>query len=159
MTEEQIKEMLNGIINNGEKWEYRWCTADGWSNWKDYKLGYEIFDDYEYRKVETWYVYGEMGLEPFISKEDRNSGTKLFKGTKEDCEKWIEEHTNTWLEKEIAKSRYVKGGDIRIISTVVCRKILGEIAKKQSVPYATCEPIELTYDEIKQIIKDLGIEL
>lgn len=56
MTEEQIKEMLNGIINNGEKWEYRWCTADGWSNWKDYKLGYEIFDNYEYRKVEkkTW---------------------------------------------------------------------------------------------------------
>lgn len=44
--------MPNGIINNGEKWEYRWCTADGWSNWKDYKLGDKIYDNYEYRKVE-----------------------------------------------------------------------------------------------------------
>lgn len=59
MTEEQIKEMLNGIINNGEKWEGRKKTGYDpidelytYTEWQPYKLGDEIHDDYEYRKVE-----------------------------------------------------------------------------------------------------------
>lgn len=64
MTEEQIKEMLNGIINNGEEWEGRpkyandcdhWCSLcyiSGKCLWQPYKLGDEIHDNWEYRKKE-----------------------------------------------------------------------------------------------------------
>lgn len=98
MTEEKIKEMLNGIINNGEKWEYRWCTADGWSNWKEYKLGYEIYDGYEYRKVEknkTW-LEESMELQGYISfppgcPDYEKKKICFKKGAKEVCKKILEE--------------------------------------------------------------------
>lgn len=61
-----LKDKLQHYLDDFEHWCSRddryekpcvWFeTIDGWSNWKDYKLGYEIYDRYEYRKVEkkTW---------------------------------------------------------------------------------------------------------
>lgn len=60
MTENEIKIMLNGIINNNEVWEYRCSSKNECStcmigkctikNWKPYRLGYAINPNFEYRK-------------------------------------------------------------------------------------------------------------
>lgn len=57
MTDKQIKEMLNGIINNGEEWECRPIEIEDYvdissDDWQPYKLGDEIHADWKYRKVE-----------------------------------------------------------------------------------------------------------
>lgn len=98
MTEENIKEMLNGIINNGEKWECRCLKQECCSDcdyscvknkiWQSYKLGNAIHDDWEYRKVETWLektfplglIVGDLHME----------GEKERKGATEVCKKILE---------------------------------------------------------------------
>ena len=39
-----------------------------------------------------------------------------------------------------------------------CKKILEKIAEKQFAPYATCEPIELTFEEVRQIVTEIETE-
>ena len=160
MREEQIKSMLNGIINNGEKWEYRWCTADGWSNWKEYKLGDRIFDDYEYRKVETWYVmYSPTNPSGYYCNCIWNGeDTKYFESTsKEECEKWIEEHTKkSWLEEYMKStcSNKFERDNTKIDITEVCKKIMKELPKYLSESLY-CEVV----GNLRLVFKDLGIKL
>lgn len=99
MTDEQIKEMLNGIINNGEKWECRECNElDTRTDlnkhkfeWQPYKIGEGIHEDWEYRKVETWleeYLYSNYG---------ENAQYYIRIGAKEVCKKILEEMENRAL--------------------------------------------------------------
>lgn len=89
MTENEIKEMLKDIIDNGAEYEFRWHTAYGWSDWKHYELGNKICDRYEYRKVEKWYVVKETDQTFNISPYERaiRYNPIHFEGTKEECEK------------------------------------------------------------------------
>lgn len=160
MTEEQIKEMLNGIINNDEKWEYRWCTADGWSSWKDYKLGYEIYDNYEYRKVDVWYVLEDDRYDNnFLLqnyKGDPIYNPIRFVGTKEACEKFIQDHTKkTWME-ERKSCLSVSFGKKNINcyeagATEICKKILEEMENRALSGVGATT--------LRNIFKDLGVEL
>lgn len=179
MTEEQKKEMLNGIINNGEKWEGR-CTkklfcfnnyntpCEDNHKWQPYKLGDEIHDDWEYRKVETWYVFKNVNFqyETLKNKVGRNIDKLVFEGTKEECEKWIEEHTKkTWLEETfplglIVGDLHMEGEKERKGATEVCKKILEEvkckIAEKRKLGFTF---VNIDAKELKEIIKELGIEV
>lgn len=79
MTDEHIKEMLNGIINNDEKWEYTHIDRNGdYTPWKPYKLGDEIHDDWEYRKVETWYVLYGNDCYPYYIDKSVMDGENIF---------------------------------------------------------------------------------
>ena len=152
MTEEQIKEMLNGIINNGEKWECRPIIKANNAidleekqnrynfKYEPYKLGDEIHDDWEYRKVETLYVAStdrdEEGhiIFSIVSHQPLLDSNTYFKGTKEECEKWIEEHTKkTWLEEKYPLNDYCTYIDISLNESKresvkeVCKKILEEV--------------------------------
>ena len=106
MTQEQIKGMLNGIINNGEKWECRPIIKANNAfdleekqnrynfKYEPYKLGDEIHADWEYRKVKNWY-------EDYL---------KLFpkSGQKETCRIVCKEVTKKILE-EVKKSNNILG--------------------------------------------------
>lgn len=182
MTDEQIKKMLNGIINNDEKWEYTHIDRNGdYTPWKPYKLGNEIHDNWEYRKVEKWYVEStdrdKEGHIIFsvVSHQPLLDSNIYFEGTKEECEKWIKEHTQkTWLEEylenyftdhtEYSLSR--KGdllGGIRIGATEVCKKILEEVDKnvvfKNFENYEHGKALCITLDKLEGIIKDLGVKV
>lgn len=170
MTEEQIKEMLNGIINNGEKWE---CIPPfkqeprGMSAhcWQPYKLGDEIHNDYEYRKIKTWFVYGHVNNFKLTSEFDTTLNI-WHKGSKEECEKWIEENTKkkTWLEEYLIQNLLNKNSiayeETRYGITNVCKKILekvrGKIAEKQKLGFSFSN---IDSEELKEIIKELGVEL
>lgn len=90
--------------------------------------------------------------------------------TKEECEKWIEEHTQkTWLEEnyplneefpyDILGINEVKQDAI----TEVCKKILEEVEKnvvfKDFENYEHGKALCITLDKLEDIIKDLGVEL
>lgn len=168
MTEEHIKEMLNGIINNGEKWECRalphcgicfeeHCQTLCAHKWQPYKLGDEIHADWEYRKVETWCVFKCKDNIYLRGKKEilENDHIELiFEGTKEECEKWIEEHTKkSWLEEYMKStcSNKFERDNTKIDITEVCKKILEEADKEVGLCSASYY--------LKLIIKDLGIEL
>lgn len=109
MTEEQIKEMYLGIINNGEKWERKANYSDD-CEWQLYKLGEGIHEDWEYRKVEkkTW-------LEEQIEKEhsEFDSYTRIvYKASaSEVCKKIMEE-----LPKYLSESLYCEVvGNLRLV--------------------------------------------
>lgn len=142
MTEKQIKEMLNGIINNGEKWECRpkgyycseeqkyvdkqcdydacghTCRDDCYDDWHPYKLGDEIHKDWEYRK---------------------------------------EEHTKkTWLEEylDFNCDSKIEAHNFKIDIKNVCKKIMEELPKYLSESLY-CEVV----GNLRLVFKDLGIEL
>lgn len=166
MTDSEIKEMLKDIIDNGAEYEFRWLRTDGWSDWKPYRLGEEIlYNDsrYEYRKIEKWYVYLQSdGSYIFL----RELGKKtifdkiMFEGTKEECEKWIKEHTKSWLEIVIAQK--IDEESVHFISAYklgvkdICQKILEEVKIKNI--YLSIES-KINYFALEDIIKDLGVNL
>lgn len=144
------------------------------TEWKPYKLGEEIHSDWEYRKIEQWYVYSYKEntkkytmLNIAYQVGDLNIIEIPFVGTKEECEKWIEEHTKkTWLESYLykVKSRSLYGGDnFKEGIEAVCKKILEEVNRnKQNIEIDTYmhyyEDVILV-DRIVSIIKKLGIEV
>lgn len=171
MIEEQIKEMLNGIINNGEKWEGRpkyanvcdqkcsLCHISGKCLWQPYKLGDEIHADWEYRKVETWCVFKCKDNIYLRGKKEilENDRIELiFEGTKEECESYIKEHTKkSWLEEyiKLTVTKRHRKNDVVIDITEVCKKILEEVKKSNNILGS------IVYKDVEDIIKDLGIEL
>ena len=77
---------------------------------------------------------------------------------KEECEKWIEEHTKkTWLEEylNINCDDKIEAHNSKIDIENVCKKILEEV-EKQTVNEGC---VAITSFELKEIIKELGIEL
>lgn len=105
---------------------------------------------YEYRKVEKWYVV-EFEDGHFQIENTKKYMDVLFEGSKEECEKWLEEHTKkTWLE-EYLYSNYGENAQyyIRIGAKEVCKKILEELNKNGSECHQTVE----------HIIQNLGVEI
>lgn len=174
MTDEEIKEMLNGIINNGEKWECRPVIKANNAfdleekqnrynfKYEPYKLGEEIHKDWEYRKVEVWCVFqwyksGNYHLQRTEILNDNYDYIIMFEGTKEECEKWIEYHTNkTWLDERksclsVSFSKEVINGYSAGV-TEVCKKVLEDIRTHEGIE-------QLTKFYIAEIIKDLGVDL
>lgn len=155
MTENEIKEMLNDIINNGAEYECRFIAGLNPHTWKPYKLGEGINEFYEYRKVEKWYVFCYGNNDYIIIKDVTSCGKPcVFEGTKKECEKWVEEHTKTWLEDYIDRNygNYIDrnyGNSIRLGAKIICEKILEELKDEKYLP---------TYEGIFNLIKDLGIE-
>lgn len=100
MTDEQIKEMLNGIINNGEKWECRPIEIEDYvdissDDWQPYKLGDEIHADWEYRKVKTWLEEKLSFYDQDCESEYNEGGKDGYKaGATEVCKKILEEADN-----------------------------------------------------------------
>ena len=142
MTEEQKKEMLNGIINNGEKWECRKVVTtvafgvDLHSDWLPYKLGDEIHSNWEYRKVEKWYVVKETNQTFTICSYEKAKqyNSIHFEGSKEECEKWVEEYKKTWLEETYGDEAWITddidGNEIRISAIEdFSKKLLEEVSK------------------------------
>lgn len=176
MTENEIKAMLKDIIDNGAEYEYTYLDRNGdYRPYQKYKLGNEIFSNYEYRKVEMWCVFdfGDNDYRTF--KDDTNCAVPcVFEGTKEECEKWIEEHTKTWLKKTLNEKRksstkythteldmYELGFENGIIE--VCQKILEEV---YNYSYPTHDPINdedgplvVELGDLREIIEKLGVEL
>lgn len=116
MKEEQIKEMLNGIINNDEKWECRHSVQVNksidfpeyeWSNWQTYKLGEEIHEDWEYRKVEkkTWLeeylnINCDDKIEAHNSKIDiENTCKQILEEMENKLPNYIDEGLNPFLKR------------------------------------------------------------
>lgn len=169
MTENEIKEMLNGIINNDEKWECRkeigYDQIDElyiYSEWKPYKLGDEIRSDYEYRKVEKYIVFFNMNINLEIGLKSKHSNLKSFEfeGTKEECEQWVKDHSKTWLEEYIKNETLVMNSERDIAKKsiqAVCKKILEEFENKLPLYIDTGRNYLLK--DIKSIIKDLGVEV
>lgn len=170
MTEEQKKEMLNGIINNGEKWECRQKTGYDpidelytYTEWQPYKLGDDIHNDYEYRKIKTWFVYDYVNNFKLTSEFDTTLNA-WHKGTKEECEKWIEEHTKkTWLEENCLK--FSNDKSLRpYVYCVGAEEVCKEILKKVKCKIAEKQKLGFTFsnidsEELKEIIKELGVEV
>lgn len=162
MTENEIKEMLKDIIDNGAEYEYTCKDSNGdYCLYRKYKLGMEIYSYYEFRKVEKWYVIHEGKTEDGDIVYCRQSTFEkyyaslnkeiFFKGTEEECKKWIEEHTKkTWLEKEIHRLAIAED-DIRVVAYSVCKKILEEM-ENRDLSYVSATTL-------RNIFKDLGVEL
>lgn len=182
MTKNEIKEMYKSLAN-GDDWE---CKCNGhntcsqceievcpYETWQPYKLGEAIRENFEYRKVETWYVvstdrdkeghiiFNVVSHQPLL---DSNIYTE---GTKEECEKWIKEHTKkTWLEEryptEYEDIKTVSNHlAFRTVAKEVCKKILEEVdSHKWNYEDAWDRSFEvIDIPSIHNIIKDLGVEL
>lgn len=112
------------------------------------------FDDdvntYRIKPKEIWYVNYESGKYLI-----QNSPTvKQFEGSKEDCEKWIEEHTKkTWFE-EYLYSNYGENAQyyIRIGAEIICKKILDEVRTNEGIE-------QMTKFYIGEIVQNLGVEI
>lgn len=168
MTENEIKEMLKDIIDNGAEYEYTCKDSNGdYCPYRKYKLGMEIYSYCEYRKVENWYVYLESDGSYILLRKRRIGKTIfdkiIFEGTEEECKKWIEEHTKkTWLEERksclsVSFSKEVINGYSAGV-TEVCKKIL-EVEHNLEVNSETTEGFVIGKNQLRDIIKDLGVEV
>lgn len=89
MTEDKIKEMLKDIVDNDTEYEFTYKDYNGdYVPWIPFKLGYEIRDDYEYRKVEkTW-------LEKYLENDCLVTRSEFYiakTSIKDFCKKVLEE--------------------------------------------------------------------
>lgn len=169
MTENEIKEMLLDIINNGAEYECRFEGDRGdppFNNkeWIPYNLGEEIHIDWGYRKVEKWYVFDYEDNDYRIFKDNDDCAVPcVFEGTREECEKWVEVHTKSWLEEYIKNEPLVMNSERGIAKKsiqAVCKKIMEEVSKNSTV--IEREGIENWYiaeRDISEIIKGLGVDL
>lgn len=179
MTDEQVKSMLKDIINNGSEYECKpnfecdtdgcdICRYKGYCDWRPYKLGDEIHPDWEYRKVEKWYVFDYEDNDYRIFKDDIDCAVPVvFEGSKEACEKWVKEHTKKiWLEeRKSCLSLLFERKAINCYETgvkEVCKKILEEV-DSYKWNYDDYD-MERSFDvievsDIHKVIKDLGVEL
>lgn len=171
MTENEIKEMYKSLAN-GDDWE---CKCNGYNNcthcevgfcpdenWRPYKLGEAIHENFEYRKIEKWCVTTQKEI--FELDLLKSYETPIFVGSKKECEKWIKGYMNkTWLEEKLNEMRkssteytcteldmYELGCENGIIEA--CKKILEEVDKNESHYY-------FSYFDVRDIINDLGVEV
>lgn len=163
MADEKIKTMLKDIIDNGAEYECRSILEyQDIAEWKPYKLGEGINSNYEYRKVEKWYVVKETNQTFTIClyEKAKQYNPIYFEGLKEQCEKWIEEHTKkTWLETYKEKcflgsyfslpERGTLLSGIEEGANEVCKKILEEVGSERCI----------TSEQLHLIIERLGVEL
>ena len=176
-------------LGEGDEWEYRECdehvdtVAPGYNEykfeWKPYTLGEEIHSDWHYRKIEKWYVcmngFGALSLQEKVNPKSKF----LFKGTKAQCEKYIEDNKNCWLNtsaEEFAKlnhTLYFARMDgtapddedklrqvYKDVAIEVSKKILEEVGEEAEV--VLCR--KSTNDKVgtcklKYIISNLGVEV
>lgn len=177
MTSIEIKVMLKDIIDNDVQYECRPNTIllsnpPQFPEWEEYRLGDEIHSDWEYRKVEKWYVYLESDGSYVTSNEHRIGDTifdkVVFEDSKEACEKWVEENTKkTWLEDAIesqlshpfapsCSNSEIKKVCFKNGAEEVCKKILDELGVK--LPFYIDTGRNCLLKDIAEIIKDLGVE-
>lgn len=173
MTEAEMKEMLLDIINNGAEYEYKHpethciqSETKGCNNcgkcWSKYKLGYEIHLDWKYRKVEKWYVVeNPYGFSIERDSKFETDPCREFEGSKEACEKWVEEHTKkTWLEEYIEDNATLEDRAMAyMMSKDICKKILEEVDHQVEVSSETTEGFVIGKNQLRDIIIDLGVEV
>lgn len=96
MTEDKIKEILQGLIN-GEDWEYQDVVS---SSWMPVKLGDQIKNNCEYRKASKYYVYF---IKNYIITQELYRMPSEFSGTKTQCEQYVS--SRSWaIFKHISQS-------------------------------------------------------
>lgn len=170
-------------LSEGDEWEYKECSvldtfAPGYNEskfeWKPYKLGDAINDDWIYRKVERCYVF-ENDFGALLIFDKKLQGKKLlYDGTKEECEKYIKENEKTWLNesaKEFARfhaDMYFARMDgqapddekklrkvYKDVAFEFSKKILEEVGEDAVVT------LHNTFDncKLKDIILNLGVKL
>lgn len=153
---ETDREMIADIVNNGAEYE---CSFKGvyTHSWVPYKLGDKIYHEYwEYRKVEKYIVFYNMNMELEIGLKSKHPNLKNFEfeGSKEECEKWVEEHTKkTWLKETFPIDTLCADVNFdnkksRLGATETCKKIL-EMYEKMNEPSGF----------IKSLIEDLGVKV
>ena len=147
MTENEIKEMLNDIINNGAEYECRFIAGLNPHTWKPYKLGEGINEFYEYRKVEKWYVFCYGNNDYIIIKDVTSCGKPcVFEGTKKECEKWVEEHTAEEIAEVIQD--FFPDTDLDLLATAI--QSYKDIDAWSSTPVLEKEAFERLQDVIEE---------
>lgn len=162
MTKLEIENMLLDIINNGAEYECRpigkcsHCVKCRLCDWRDYKLGDKIHDNFEYSKKEKWCVIKIECCPDYIItlKNEYNKNETYFESyQKEECEKWIKEHTKkTWFD-EIFPYDNSTNLKYRFGVRSVCKKILEEIDNLSS--YDDPKHVKSV---VESIIENLGIK-
>lgn len=159
------REIIEGLLKN-EIWEAKplYCKAAcpvgcsmnrkncdrvyDYMQWKRVKLGDAIHDNYEYRKLETWYIVNHetQGLQiaQKISDElwleiSKNSSIIFFQGTLEECKLWVEKHSKASKLVQMSKT------------------CLREVQDWLAVPNRSTR--ELAYEPIMDFGKDLVKQL
>lgn len=97
MTEKEKRNMLQSVIN-GDEWECREnMTSEfdepSYTDWKPYKLGEAIHDDWQYRKALTCYIYESLAGKLSLHMNSHIKSNLVFTGSESECIKWILDHT------------------------------------------------------------------
>lgn len=157
MREDEIKNMLSDIINNGADYEYK-RKDEGFIKWLPYKLGNEISDEYEYRKVTKFVVVMINGKYVIYTKSlFKDNKVKIyFESTSEkECGDWIIEHSN-WINENFGETDWVNddvdANDIRVSAIEdFCKELVHRVGSIP-LPVVSC-------DKLKEIIKEIGVKL
>lgn len=143
--------------------------------WVPYKLGDEVLSSHTYRKVKDWYVlkHEEDG---FIVKQklsedyfaecipfsDKTDTTEFqlwwFKGSKEDCEKWVADKCNShWIDEkfplgDVIDDMHQEGEKERLGATQFAKELI-----KRSRQQMMNDLIRIA--DLQVIIKDMGVNI
>lgn len=199
MNKTEIEKMLLDIINNHAKYK---CKPTWYTEWKEYHLGDEIRNDFEYTKYVYYVVYINYEFRitnnpsRYISDiyfesesiEDCENWIKgntyivyinngkyfienhnrvicyEFKGSKEDCEKWVKkeiaknrlkkENSKTWLDNEYP---IMNTEQIRDAISNFCNKLINDM--NENLPsYIDTGKVPFI-EEFKSIIRSIGVKL
>lgn len=171
MTKNEIKEMYQSLVD-GYTWECREgtnrarCSDDGCCDgcrrceWKEFHLGDEYIEEYEYRKAkycvvhEGWCANGQiLGIYRVSEVEFKNKSKILYESYSYiECKDWYENHRcKTWFEEKTTSRdlTYTIGSKNGIVD--VCNEILKCFCNDSK---------DKKYHEmLKDIIKSLGVDL
>lgn len=173
MTKKAIKEMLADIINNGAQYEVKKCNRECKVNdglycdceckkWAPYELGEEINPNWEYRKVDYYYVVKMAVGKPYIISKFADSDSVFKSRSIKECEDWISKKQNwfeTWQSRMSLNFALngAQGSSLGIVN--FAKKLLEEIHKQSYYADTYKEPEVIKVENIFEIIKDLGVTL
>lgn len=129
--------------------------------WMKFTLGMGFREDHEYRKVSTWYVYRDSITGKFNKTDTGHEGiSKIeFSGTEEECAKWIQDNTKTWLdatfpngEGQCKLERYGITEFVNVLKEEVSKNLVQKDCCGMPVSY-------IAESDLNDIIKDLGVSL
>lgn len=161
MKEEEIKNMLSDIINNNAEYEGKPAAKSGktfppkYYLWKPYKLGDEVHPDWDYRKVETWYVVNYHARKTFmvINQETFHRhflpNDALYQSrSEEDCEKWIADNIS-WIAMRYGEEDMVTddidANEIRVSAIKeFAEELLSRVQQKE---------------DVKKVIREMGLRV
>lgn len=168
MTKETMREMIADIVNNGAVYKYRVdipSCKDGYE-WHIYNLGEEVHFDYDYVKVEYWYVYKNIIGKPYaVTKNRLLQAAPVFKSeSKQECDEWVKKESGTWFEKwqhNMLMSSKAFNFDAQKGSFLAINGFTKELLKRidETFPDHVATGRNCLIYEIKTIISDMGVEL